>query len=152
MKRFQTRTALLAIVAIASATAAFAANEVGTYPTAGPLNGSERMLADQSGITVDILPSQITSYFQTSGAIFSLLPSPLVNGYCLANNGSALIWQACSATGTVTSVGLTMPGGFNVSGSPITSNGSLSVTTTLSGIVKGNGSAFATAAASDIIG
>src|SRR6185437_14931107 len=103
-------TRLAAFAAAASfclhATApANAANEVGSYPTAGPLNGAERMLADQNAVTVDILPSQLVSYFQTSGAVFSLLPSPLVNGYCLANNGSSLMWQACSATGTVTSIG-----------------------------------------------
>src|SRR6185312_7995453 len=51
--------------------------EVGNYPTAGALTGSERMLSDQAGITVDILPIQIAQYLATSGAIFSMLPSPL---------------------------------------------------------------------------
>lgn len=43
-------------------------------------------------------------------------------------------------TGTVTSVGLTMPSGFSVGGSPVTTTGTLAVTTTLSGIVVGDGS------------
>jgi len=51
-------------------------------------------------------------------------------------------------SGTVTSVALTMPTGFSVSGSPVTSSGTLAVTTTLSGILKGNGSGFTTATAS----
>lgn len=42
----------------------------------------------------------------------------------------------------VTSVGLTMPTGFSVSGSPVTSSGTLGVTTTLSGVLHGNGSGF----------
>lgn len=51
-------------------------------------------------------------------------------------------------SGTVTSVALTMPTGFSVSGSPVTTSGTLAVTTTLSGILKGNGSGFTTATAS----
>jgi len=48
------------------------------------------------------------------------------------------------ATGTVTSVGLSMPSGFSVGSSPITSSGTLAVTTTLSGPLRGNGSGFTT--------
>ena len=47
--------------------------------------------------------------------------------------------------GTVTSVGLTMPTGFSVSGSPITTSGTLAVTTTLSGVLKGTGSGITAA-------
>lgn len=45
-------------------------------------------------------------------------------------------------SGTVTSVGLTMPTGFSVSGSPVTTSGVLTVTTTLDGVITGNGSGF----------
>ena len=44
-----------------------------------------------------------------------------------------------AGAGTVTSVGLTMPTGFSVSGSPITDAGTLAVSTTLDGILHGNG-------------
>lgn len=44
-----------------------------------------------------------------------------------------------AAGGTVTSVGLTMPTGFSVSGSPITDAGTLAVSTTLDGVLQGNG-------------
>lgn len=47
-------------------------------------------------------------------------------------------------SGTVTSVGLSMPSGFSVSGSPVTSSGTLTVTTTLNGPLRGNGSGFTT--------
>lgn len=49
--------------------------------------------------------------------------------------------------GSVTSVGLTMPTGFSVAGSPITTTGTLAVTTALSGILKGSAGAITTAAA-----
>ncbi len=47
-----------------------------------------------------------------------------------------------ATAGTVTSVGLSMPSGFSVGASPVTSSGTLAVTTTLSGPIKGNGSGF----------
>lgn len=53
-------------------------------------------------------------------------------------------WNALSGggggSGTVTSVGLTMPTGFSVANSPITTSGTLAVTTNLNGILQGNGS------------
>lgn len=57
-----------------------------------------------------------------------------------------------SGAGTVTSVALTMPSGFSVSGSPITGAGTLAISTALSGPLKGTGSGFSAAAASDIVG
>jgi len=52
-------------------------------------------------------------------------------------------------SGTVTSVGLTMPTGFSVSGSPVTTTGTLAVTTSLSNIIRGNGSGFVNSTLSD---
>jgi hypothetical protein len=49
-----------------------------------------------------------------------------------------------SNNGTVTSVGLTMPTGFSVSNSPVTGSGTIGVTTTLNGPLRGNGSGFTT--------
>jgi len=49
--------------------------------------------------------------------------------------------------GTVSYVGLTMPSGFSVSGSPVTSSGTLSVSTSLSGMIRGTGSGLAVATA-----
>lgn len=55
--------------------------------------------------------------------------------------GLALAGNVLSATnsGSVTSVGLSMPTGFSVANSPVTSTGTLAVTTTLNGIVYGDG-------------
>lgn len=41
--------------------------------------------------------------------------------------------------GSVTSVGIAMPGGLTVNGSPITTSGTITVSTTLNGILKGDG-------------
>ena len=61
-------------------------------------------------------------------------------------NGSDFVKVSSSTgTGSVTSVGLTMPTGFSVANSPVTSSGTLAVTTTLSGVLKGTGSGFTTA-------
>jgi len=53
------------------------------------------------------------------------------NGYVLTSNGVTAIWQQFSAgSGTVTSVGATGGTGISVSGSPITTSGSFTVTNT----------------------
>jgi hypothetical protein len=56
-------------------------------------------------------------------------------------------WATPAGAGTVTSVDLSMPSGFSVSGNPVTSSGTLAVTTTLSGVLKGTGSGFTAATA-----
>lgn len=60
-------------------------------------------------------------------------------------------WATPAGSGTVTSVGLTVPTGFAVTGSPVTGSGSLGITTTLSGLLKGTGSGITGAASSDVI-
>jgi len=69
-----------------------------------------------------------------------------------------------TGTGTVTSVALTVPSGFSVTGSPVTTSGTLAISgtlnpaaggtgvATLTGIAKGNGtSAFTAAVSGDVI-
>jgi hypothetical protein len=76
-----------------------------------------------------------------------------VSNHLYTWNGSG--WEQASGgggSGTVTSVGLTMPTGFSVASSPVTTSGTIAVTTTLNGILKGTGSAFAVASATDIGG
>lgn len=53
-------------------------------------------------------------------------------------------WAAAPGGGTVTSVGLTVPTGFSVTGSPVTGSGTLGITTALNGVIRGNGSGFTT--------
>lgn len=53
--------------------------------------------------------------------------APGTSGYVLETQGPGAnpAWAAASGTGTVTSVGLSLPGIFSVSGSPVTSSGTL---------------------------
>lgn len=64
------------------------------------------------------------------------------NGQSLQYNGTSWINVTGAGSGTVTSVGLSMPTGFSVSGSPVTSSGTLAVSTALNGSIQGNGSGF----------
>jgi len=83
--------------------------------------------------------------YQSGASTTTFATAPTVSGSYLKWNGSAFTWDTPAGAGTVTSVSLTMPTGFSVSGSPVTSSGTLAVTTSLSGILKGNGSGFTTA-------
>jgi len=53
-----------------------------------------------------------------------------------------------NGNGTVTSVAMTVPTGFTVTGSPITTSGTLAIATTLNGPIHGNGSGFTAGAIS----
>lgn len=64
-----------------------------------------------------------------------------------ATDGSYTVETFGAGSGSVTSVGLSMPGGFNVTNSPVTGTGTLTVSTTLSGLIKGDGSGFSAATA-----
>lgn len=68
---------------------------------------------------------------QTASAILSTLGA-LANGAgVLTNDGAGnLSWAAVGGTGTVTSVSMTVPTGLSISGSPITTFGTLALTLT----------------------
>lgn len=62
--------------------------------------------------------------------------------YCAPSAGGG-------GSGTVTSVGLSVPGGFTVAGTnPITTSGTFEITSSLSGIIKGDGAATFSGSAS----
>ena len=48
------------------------------------------------------------------------------SGQCLTSNGADPVWGPCGGSGSVTSVALSLPNLFKVSGSPVTSSGTLS--------------------------
>ena len=147
------------------------ASEVGNYPNASTLSGTERILADQggplgpstTGVTVNITPQQLQAYLFPGGYLPASL-MPVLTGDCSTSNGSfkitclysngipfsslatqptataiVALFSSCSGTlylgadgachqsGGVTSVGLAMPSIFSVTGSPITSSGTLTV-------------------------
>ena len=57
------------------------------------------------------------------------LAVPSNGTWCMNNATGTITWVTCpGAAGGLTSVGLTMPTGFTVTGSPLTSNGTLAVT------------------------
>lgn len=102
-----------------------------------------------------------TSAFSAAAAadIYGLWSGTCNSSSFLRGDGAC----ASPGTGTVTSVALTVPSGFSVTGSPITTSGTLAISgtlnpaaggtgvATLSGIAKGNGtSAFTTAASGDV--
>lgn len=60
------------------------------------------------------------------------------------NHNFTELYSTVASSG-VTSVAITMPTGFTVNGSPITSTGTFAITTALSGVIKGTGSGFAAA-------
>lgn len=76
----------------------------------------------------------------------------LWTGTCNASTFLRADGSCVAPAGGVTSVGLTMPSGFSVAGSPVTSSGTLAVTTTLNGVLAGNGSGFTTATAANVYG
>lgn len=119
--------------------------KISGLPAATTLTGSEPIPTVQSLTTVATTPTQLATY--TKAQLASADIRGLWSGTCDASTflrGDG----ACAATlsGTVTSVALTAPAGLTVTGSPITSSGTLALTTTLNGPMRGDGSGFTTGA------
>ena len=112
--------------------------------------------------TIDIANGG-TGQTTSTAAINALLPTQATNsGKYLTTDGTNTSWATVSG-GSVTSVALTAPSIFTVTGSPITTSGTLAISysgtalpvanggsgaTTLTGVLKGNGtSAFSAATA-----
>ena len=86
------------------------------------------------------IPDLSGLYADVSAAV----PSGGTTGQVLSKASATdydLTWSTAT-TGTVTSVGLNVPGGFTVVGTnPITSSGTFEITSTLSGVIKADGAA-----------
>jgi len=135
------------------ADASFSATGAAAWNATHTLNG-----------TIDIANGG-TGQTTTTAAINALLPTQASNsGKYLTTDGTNTSWATVSGgSGTVTSVALSAPSIFTVTGSPITTSGTLAISysgtalpvanggsgaTTLTGILKGNGtSAFSVATA-----
>lgn len=64
-----------------------------------------------------------------NAALNAFLPSQTGNsGKVLSTNGTSTSWASVAGSGTVTSVGLSLPSMFTVSGSPVTASGTLTGT------------------------
>jgi hypothetical protein len=69
-----------------------------------------------------------TGQTTANAALNALLPSQTSNsGKFLTTNGTDTSWGTISATGTVTSVAATVPSFLSISGSPITTSGTLAI-------------------------
>lgn len=81
-------------------------------------------------------------------SITSLLPDQTGNaGKFLTTDGSNLSWATISGTGTVTSVSVVSANGFAGTVATATSTPAITLTTTVTGLVKGNGTALSAAVA-----
>ena len=72
---------------------------------------------------------------------------PRTSGFVLGFDAAGAITSFSPSSGGLTSVGLAVPVGLSVAGSPLTSNGTITITTALSGVLKGTGTGFAAAVA-----
>jgi hypothetical protein len=118
-----------------------------------------------TGILKGVSTSYITSA-AAAGDVFALWSGTCSSSTFLRGDGACA--TPAGSGGTVTSVALTVPSFLSISGSPVTSSGTLAVSlsgtalpvanggtgaTTITGPIKGNGtSAFSAAAAADMYG
>lgn len=81
-----------------------------------------------------------TTAFVTQTAFASTLPNQTGNnGKLLTTDGSTASWTAALATGTVTSVGVSAPGLFTVTNSPVTGSGTLTLSYSGTALPSANG-------------
>jgi hypothetical protein len=87
------------------------AGEVGGYPNANALGGTERMLSDQSGVTVDVTPTQVLSYTNATNHFTSIADSTGNLSYCFGLNACANAVFSNALKGYVTAFGDSTCGG-----------------------------------------
>ncbi|MEP7234600.1 MAG: hypothetical protein ABI778_04820, partial [Ignavibacteriota bacterium] len=137
----------------------FIAATIGIALGQNPSTSSKFVLKNPVGNTITLAPlsSGVTNYSLTlpasvGGAGSLLFASNATGtlgwittggiGQVLSINASGLPVWTTPIAGTVSSVGLTVPTGLSVTGSPITTSGTLAITTSLNGVIHGNGSGF----------
>lgn len=98
--------------------------------------------------TVSTANSIINTGIPSNPIVLSGDQSSPGNSMYYGTNGSGTkgFYAISSGSGTVTSVSLTVPSGLSISGSPVTSSGTLAITTALNGPIKGNGTGFSSSA------
>ena len=84
--------------------------------------------------------------YNTASGTTSFITAPSSSSTYLQWNGTAFAWASPSGAGTVTSVSMTVPSFLSVSGSPITSSGTLAVTLSGTALPVANGGTNATSA------
>lgn len=99
------------------------ANRVVDAGNIGTIAGGAGFVTDLSGFTTSDLTEGTNQYHTTARARGSIS----VSGDLSYNSGTGVISFTEAYTGTVTSVAATVPTGFTVSGSPVTSTGTLAI-------------------------
>lgn len=113
------------------------------------LGGSTTLSIAAGGVgTTQLAAGAVTAAKIADGTANALMgfdgagaPTAIVAGSGIAISGGTIA-ATTGGGGTVTSVGLAVPPGFSVSGSPVATSGTLAITSALSGIIQCSAGAF----------
>ena len=111
-------------------------NTFSLYATKSSLN---------SYLTSSALSTALTPY-ATTASLNSLIPNQINNnGKFLTTNGSTLSWTIVNGSGTVTSVNVVSANGFAGTVTNGSSAAAITITTSVNGVLKGNGTSISAA-------
>jgi hypothetical protein len=119
-----------------AAVSQFIKNNTGIYWTYNAALATFTPRLQLTDFTTDSLPEGGLNKYFTNKRVWKALTA----GTGIAIDTTTGVITANAGTGSVTSVGLNMPTGFNVTGGPITATGSFGVTIPLTGVAFMNGS------------
>ena len=88
--------------------------------------------------------------FQTAAGVTSFTPAPTLANTYLEWDGTNLVWAAGDGTGTVTSASVVSANGFAGTVATPTTTPAITISTSITGVLLGNGTSISAAAASDI--
>jgi len=109
-----------------------------------PVTSSGTLALTYSGTALPVANGG-TGQTSANAALNGLLPSQTSqSGKVLSTDGTNTSWIAAGGTGTVTSVGMSVPAFLSVSGSPVTASGTLAVSLSGTALPVANGGTGAT--------
>jgi hypothetical protein len=116
--------------------------------TGSPVTTSGTLALSYSGTALPVANGG-TGQITANAALNGLLPSQTSqSGKVLSTDGTNTSWIAAGGTGTVTSVGMSVPAFLSVTGSPVTASGTLAVSLSGTALPVANGGTGATTATS----
>ena len=87
--------------------------------------------------------------FQTGAGVTSFIAAPTVSNTFLEYNGTSLVWSTVPGSGTVTTVSVVSANGFAGSVANSSTTPAITLSTSITGILKGDGTSISAAIASD---